>query len=753
MKKYILSGLLAFILLFSVGPVAIAEVIPTRATGGGGGGVISTRPTITFVKAEAVVTTPIEGLADEGIYRIYFDVYASTSDVYIETAIPVKITSPGGQQVSKQSQSFRYLTGSSKDMLDRSFVQKGTKRSYAIESIVTSQSTGAFQASLSRIAWATTSTSALSAVVTLDPTVFRTNLLTLRAPSTPNTIKITPLRDNTNFGAGNYYSIAWEKNFVLKENQQMNLRLIGTSTRRTIKSGLKNETSYGWYIPNNFPAGTYDLQVFCTEGEAYCAGTVPAQIRVNITKSPNPNKKIPEIYNVNLNETADRYTVTFNVKDEDFDDIYYKVAWDDAESTSSDGCNFSTRGAGSIYNSTINKNRKVLTITVSDCRGENVVYRRDIKSTPVTASSTIKSVRIVGTANNSQTVNFWSDYVIAWEGTNLKKVNIDLYDLKGLYKKRSIVENYDVTFSSTSQKFTYAWEADFLTLDEDLYVIKVSDALDKKTKAQSSKINFEWYKAPILGNVEYITPPTAKLTTTPGGTETGVTVEFMAKVTATTDSVSFGSDWFGVDAMRVAPLDNPGEFSTKYENLKVERSSGDFTVTTDARGYVMYKIARGKTAIFKLVATFKPTEMFAGQYQMSIIDAYAVNGAGKHGRLTTPEVGTNKITVIGEKAPYILSVNNPVALNQTAIISGVRLNSTSNNIMVTSDGIKYTLPPARDGKINFVPQKVGLKPGVMSFQIESVNGLSNFEWIDIKEAKSLPANIFSAFWGLLTGAF
>lgn len=370
-------------------------------------------------------------------------------------------------------------------------------------------------------------------------------------------------------------------------------------------------------------------------------------------------------------------------------------------------------------------------------------------STAGTATSTIKNVSIQG-MTSFKTVNFYDSYTIEWEGTNLRKVNIDLYDFKGLYKKRTIAENYDVTFSTTSQKFKYSWDVDFLSLNEDVYVVKVSDALNKKVQAKSTKINFEWYKYPTVGNIEYITPPVAKVISDQGGNETAIAAEFIIKINAVSDTFTLSSGWFGMDAERISPLDSPGEFSTKYTSGTIERTSGEFSISTTSSRETIYKIAKGKSAVFKIAGTFKPSEMFAGQYQVVLGDIYVMNSQNKYAKITNPGTATNKLTILGEKSPFIYSVTSPTPLNKTVILTGVRLDPKS-NVAISSEGATYTLPGAKDDKISFVPSKVGMKEGYIYFQIKSPNGASNNVWMEIKPALN-GANVFSAFWSLFRSA-
>jgi len=143
--------------------------------------------------------------------------------------------------------------------------------------------------------------------------------------------------------------------------------------------------------------------------------------------------------------------------------------------------------------------------------------------------------------------------------------------------------------------------------------------------------------------------------------------------------------------------------------------------------------------------------MFAGQYEIAFYSINPQNSQNKEAIITFKPSATPAITIIGEKAPYITSVNNPVRANLPAIIEGVRFSPTE-NILIVSGGQQYKLKGAVNNKITFIPSEIGLAPGEYGFQIDSPYGKSNWEWLDIKEATNA-ANIFTAAWDLISGWF
>nr|MBP7967156.1 hypothetical protein [Candidatus Woesebacteria bacterium] len=370
---------------------------------------------------------------------------------------------------------------------------------------------------------------------------------------------------------------------------------------------------------------------------------------------------------------------------------------------------------------------------------------------PGTATSTIKNVKAV--TNTTPALAYkYENYPVTWEGTNLSRVNIDLYDFKGLYKIKTIEEDYDVTFSKDNQTFTYDWYVSGHNITNDFYTIKVTDLFNKKIKSTSSKVEIKNYQAPIIGTAQTVGSSTIKLISAPGGRESLLVGSFEVKINAVADTVNLPVSYgFYADTNKIAPPDKPGEYSIKNAPGKIERAIGDFTIVKNTQGYDVYKILKGKSATFKISTTFKPEEMFAGQYNIVLNYINVQNSQSKEGIVTFTSPKTPVVTIIGEKAPYITSVNNTVRANLPVIIEGVRFSPTE-NILITNSGQQYKLKGAVNNKITFTPSQIGLVPGQYSFQIDSPQGKSNWEWLDIKEATNA-ANIFTAVWDLISGWF
>jgi hypothetical protein len=370
---------------------------------------------------------------------------------------------------------------------------------------------------------------------------------------------------------------------------------------------------------------------------------------------------------------------------------------------------------------------------------------------PGTATSTIKNIKVV--TNTTPALAYkYERYPITWEGTNLSRVSIDLYDFKGLYKIKTIKEDYDVTFSKDNQTFTYDWYVSGRGIEDDFYTIKVTDLLNKKVKSTSSKFEIKNYEAPTIGTAQVLGTSTIKLISTPDGRESSLVGSFEVKINATADTVNLPVYYgFYADTNKIAPPDKPGEYSSRNAPGKIESAIGDFTLVKNPKGEDIYRIPKGKSATFKFSAAFKPEEMFAGKYEIIFYGINAQSSQNKEAIITFKASVTPAITIIGEKAPYITSVNNPIKANLPAIIEGVRFSPTE-NILIVSGGQQYKLKGAVNNKITFIPSEIGLAPGEYGFQIDSVYGKSNYEWLDIKEATNA-ANIFTAVWDLISGWF
>lgn len=344
---------------------------------------------------------------------------------------------------------------------------------------------------------------------------------------------------------------------------------------------------------------------------------------------------------------------------------------------------------------------------------------------------------------------------IVWQGTNLSRVDIDLYDSEGKNLIKGIVRDYKVLSDSDKEKFSFSdWlPGGFVQqIPDGVYTIKVTDSLNRYVTALSPKITIKLYQAPTIATVESVGSSTLKLVSV-DGKEAALNAQFLVKITATTDSVFMYQDFSWLEAKKVSPADGVNEYSSMYGFAKSEPVSGDFISMSDSKGGLKYKISKGKSAVFKVTGNFDTLKMFAGQYKVHISHVYVTTGQDKWAYATVSDFWTNSVSIVGEKSPYIKSVTRSVKVNQQVVIEGVRFSSVANILKINDE--KYTLPGVKDGKISFIPSKIGLAPGQYNFRITTQDGSygeSNYMFMEIRE-DGASANILGAAWSLITSVF
>ncbi|MDQ5893369.1 MAG: Peptidoglycan-binding protein [Patescibacteria group bacterium] len=98
----------------------------------------------------------------------------------------------------------------------------------------------------------------------------------------------------------------------------------------------------------------------------------------------------------------------------------------------------------------------------------------------------------------------------------------------------------------------------------------------------------------------------------------------------------------------------------------------------DESGMLMYVVPANKKVTFKAASQANPQKMFAGTYYASVEYIYLNKGTARDTvvALTLPANKTNKVTIIGEKGPYIKTLTSPIAVGEVMTISGERLESS-----------------------------------------------------------------------------
>jgi hypothetical protein len=131
---------------------------------------------------------------------------------------------------------------------------------------------------------------------------------------------------------------------------------------------------------------------------------------------------------------------------------------------------------------------------------------------------------------------------------------------------------------------------------------------------------------------------------------------------------------------------------------------GKVTTSTDSKGLTMYSVPAGKKVIFRSLTKVHPQRMFSGTYYASMNFLYVNKGTGADTveALKVQPNQTNKVTIVGEKSPYISSINpNPAVIGKITTINGERLEGGKvllDGVSLVCDDMRTCVNYSIDGK-------------------------------------------------------
>ncbi len=149
-----------------------------------------------------------------------------------------------------------------------------------------------------------------------------------------------------------------------------------------------------------------------------------------------------------------------------------------------------------------------------------------------------------------------------------------------------------------------------------------------------------------------------------------------------------------------------------------------------------YELAGGKKYKFSLVTnTVDAIKFFPGVYIFSVSGVSYGSNYNTYLAIPTksPNI-SNKLAVIGEKAPYINSIDSPVYFDKPVIIRGVRFGKEPVRILVGKDERVDTTPTNSyiEDTVSFIPKYLGFEKGFIPIQIVNKYGASNYYYIELK---------------------
>ncbi len=127
---------------------------------------------------------------------------------------------------------------------------------------------------------------------------------------------------------------------------------------------------------------------------------------------------------------------------------------------------------------------------------------------------------------------------------------------------------------------------------------------------------------------------------------------------------------------------------------------------TDEKGNAVYIIPANKNAMFRVVASAKPSRMFAGTYYASIAGLHGIfnQNSNLSFDFSVNPNKTNTKLIIGELSPYITSVTTPVRVGTQIFISGQRLsnNGINNQIFIDNNLLSNTTVSGNGTSLQFI---------------------------------------------------
>jgi hypothetical protein len=201
-----------------------------------------------------------------------------------------------------------------------------------------------------------------------------------------------------------------------------------------------------------------------------------------------------------------------------------------------------------------------------------------------------------------------------------------------------------------------------------------------------------------------------------------------AKITAGTKALAFNI------FAGVAP------FSLEFKNVGKEQDAV-YNVGLSASGCPT-QLSAGASVTCTVAAVVNPNKLFAGQYFARINPAlYISNNRGGADTFANAKVigqqTTKNITIIGERAPYLIRAWNDATPNVNVTLTGNRFHSTQN--VVTLNGISKVVPSYDTFKdissLSFQVTDFGItSAGDYPIKVSTPEGVSNLLYIMITNA-------------------
>ena len=293
----------------------------------------------------------------------------------------------------------------------------------------------------------------------------------------------------------------------------------------------------------------------------------------------------------------------------------------------------------------------------------------------------------------------------------------------------TLAKNYLIGTVISTTTLPFGWKVgtsiENSNIPAGMYTVSVCKS--DQTVCDSSDSYFKIVSTQSQPTVSVVGTPTLALTYDSARNESSLTAKYTVSIRAGSSSIQVigNSPW-------IQFIDSKGMIDNLNSSQRSMYPITRLNSTTDQYGLITYIIPAGTAATFAASRTVSPQQMFAGSYYAVFKTIPILNPAapGGNDQLTVPEQATNKVTIVGEKSPYITSVTNPVNTGNIITINGVRFAGPYLYLDGQQILLKGLGSSLGETQISF-PVPSGWAAGSHYLQASNAYGLSNKFWFQV----------------------
>jgi hypothetical protein len=304
-------------------------------------------------------------------------------------------------------------------------------------------------------------------------------------------------------------------------------------------------------------------------------------------------------------------------------------------------------------------------------------FMLDAKSNSINLGK-LKPIDILSPKTNEK-LNRGADFRLAWSGSNNESYQITLTNKEEFRDQYYITNPSGQSFFETGELTwkvgqIYSWDNGWKTkmLPPGKYVLNIRyDPFGETSRSVDIDIVADdSYREPVLS---IIGSPILKLIYGQLGREERLIANYKIQISAGDNDQYLLKNYAFVAYLTGKGFDR---------NFGTQNYSGDRNLESYDNNY--YVIRAGNTTVIDLNISFDPQILIAGNYHVDL-NSLALGNSGPYTYVLPDEnskSSTNSLVIIGERAPYILSVPaQAIPANKEISISGIRFSTTTSNIV------------------------------------------------------------------------